>query len=63
VLTKSGASVEICDIDSLVVSGMPAARIGDLALAARLAVHQLTPRQTSLEDAFLELTESIGSTS
>ncbi|HEX3901177.1 MAG TPA: ABC transporter ATP-binding protein [Mycobacteriales bacterium] len=63
VLTKSGAAVEVCDIDSLVVSGMRAAQIGDLALAARLAVHQLTPRQTSLEDAFLELTESIGSTS
>jgi ABC-2 type transport system ATP-binding protein len=63
VLTKSGAAVEVCDVDSLVVSGMRAAQIGDLALAARLAVHQLTPRQTSLEDAFLELTESIGSTS
>jgi ABC-2 type transport system ATP-binding protein len=63
VLTKSGAAVEVCDVDSLVVSGMRAAQIGDLALAARIAVHQLTPRRTSLEDAFLELTESIGSTS
>jgi ABC-2 type transport system ATP-binding protein len=62
-LAKAGATVEVCDIDSLVVSGMDSAQIGDLALAARLAVHQLTPRQTSLEDAFLELTESFGSTS
>jgi ABC-2 type transport system ATP-binding protein len=62
-LTKAGAAVEVCDIDSLVVSGMGSAQIGDLALAARLAIHQLTPRQASLEDAFLELTESFGSTS
>lgn len=63
VLTEAGATVEVCDVDSLVVSGMESAQIGDLALAARLAVHQLTPRQTSLEEAFLELTESFGSTS
>ncbi|HWA66178.1 MAG TPA: ABC transporter ATP-binding protein [Mycobacteriales bacterium] len=63
VLIEAGATVEVCDVDSLVVSGMESAQIGDLALAARLAVHQLTPRQTSLEEAFLELTESFGSTS
>jgi ABC-2 type transport system ATP-binding protein len=63
VLTKAGATVEACDVDSLVVTGLCAAQIGDLALDARLAVHQLTPRQTSLEDAFLELTESFGSAS
>jgi ABC-2 type transport system ATP-binding protein len=62
-LTQAGAAVEVCDVDSLVVSGLTAAQIGDLALSARLAVHELTPRQTSLEEAFLELTESLRSTS
>jgi ABC-2 type transport system ATP-binding protein len=62
-LIKAGAAVDVCDIDSLVVSGMTAAQIGDLALSARLAVHELTPRQTSLEEAFLELTESLRSQS
>jgi ABC-2 type transport system ATP-binding protein len=63
VLVKAGATVEACDIDSLVVTGMTAAEIGELALSARIAVHELTPRHTSLEEAFLELTESMRSTS
>jgi ABC-2 type transport system ATP-binding protein len=63
VLTRAGAAIDVCDIDSLVVSGMTAAQIGDLALAGRLAVHELTPRRTSLEEAFLELTESLRSPS
>ncbi|HVT20972.1 MAG TPA: ATP-binding cassette domain-containing protein [Mycobacteriales bacterium] len=63
VLSRAGGSVETCDVDSLVVRGLTAAQIGDLALSARIAVHELTPRQTSLEEAFLELTESLRSTS
>jgi ABC-2 type transport system ATP-binding protein len=63
VLAKAGGVVETCDVDTLVVRALTAVQIGDLALDARVAVHQLTPRQTSLEDAFLELTESFRSAS
>ena len=38
------------------VSGLEAARIGDLAAEHGLRVHELTPRSASLETAFMELT-------
>lgn len=62
-LLAAGATAEARDIDTLQVTGLSSAQIGDIALAARLPVHQLTPQQTSLEDAFLELTESFTSAS
>ncbi len=40
----------------LTVTGMPAARIGELAASASVVLHELTPQLASLEDAFLELT-------
>jgi ABC-2 type transport system ATP-binding protein len=40
----------------LIVTGMPAARIGELAASAGLVLHELTPQLASLEEAFLELT-------
>ena len=43
------------------VAGLTPAEIGDAALAAGLAVHELTPRRGSLEEAFLDLIESEGS--
>ncbi|MFE0133141.1 ATP-binding cassette domain-containing protein [Streptomyces sp. NPDC059037] len=55
VLTAEGASVHIQD-DLLTVTGLPAARIGELALQHRVLLHELTTRTASLEDAFLELT-------
>jgi ABC-2 type transport system ATP-binding protein len=41
----------------LLVSGLPAAAIGDVALANGCAVHELAPRQASLEEAFTEITK------
>ena len=38
------------------VRGLPAARIGDLALASGIALHHLAPARASLEQAFMELT-------
>jgi ABC-2 type transport system ATP-binding protein len=38
------------------VAGLSAAAIGDLALANGLAIHELTPQQASLEEAFMDLT-------
>ncbi len=36
--------------------GLTAEQIGDLAAGEGIAVHELTPQQASLEDAFMELT-------
>jgi ABC-2 type transport system ATP-binding protein len=41
---------------ALVVEGVDAARIGDIAFAAGVPLHELSPRSTSLEEAFLALT-------
>ena len=41
---------------ALVVTGLPAPRIGEVAAAARIVLHELTPRLPSLEEAFMELT-------
>ncbi|MGB6456494.1 MAG: ATP-binding cassette domain-containing protein [Streptosporangiaceae bacterium] len=40
----------------LTVTGVPAARIGELAASAAIVLHELTPQLATLEDAFLELT-------
>ncbi len=60
VLARAGGVVEMRDIDALVVSGLTSAQVGDLALRSKVLLHQLTPQRASLEDAFLELTESLG---
>jgi ABC-2 type transport system ATP-binding protein len=44
------------DAPVLIVSGVPAARIGELAASSGIVLHELTPQLASLEDAFLELT-------
>jgi ABC-2 type transport system ATP-binding protein len=41
---------------TLLVHDLDAAAIGDAALAARVALHELTPVEASLEDAFMALT-------
>ena len=38
------------------MTGIPAARIGELAASSSIVLHELTPQLASLEDAFLELT-------
>jgi ABC-2 type transport system ATP-binding protein len=40
----------------LSVTGMEAQRIGELAAASGIVLHELTPRLASLEEAFMELT-------
>jgi len=40
----------------LTVSGMRAARVGEIAASAQIVLHELTPQLGTLEDAFLELT-------
>jgi ABC-2 type transport system ATP-binding protein len=55
-LTARGATVTPQDDGALVVTGLDAAAIGDLAAGAGLALHALVPRQASLEDVYLDLT-------
>jgi ABC-2 type transport system ATP-binding protein len=41
---------------TLTVTGLPAARIGEVAASGSVVLHELTPLLGTLEDAFLELT-------
>ncbi|MGW1183308.1 ABC transporter ATP-binding protein [Streptomyces drozdowiczii] len=54
-LTAEGASVT-GDGDRLAVTGLPAERVGELALRHRVLLHELTTLGASLEEAFMELT-------
>jgi ABC-2 type transport system ATP-binding protein len=42
--------------DALRVTGLAAPRIGEIAAAAGIVLHELTPQLASLEEAFMELT-------
>jgi len=58
-LEHAGAAVVVPDVaheGSLEVTGLDAAAIGEIALTAGVAVHELTPVASTLEDAYLELT-------
>ncbi|MGW5777817.1 ABC transporter ATP-binding protein [Streptomyces sp. NPDC003863] len=54
-LLGEGAEVEE-EAGLLTVTGLPAARVGELALEHRVLLDQLTTRTASLEEAFMELT-------
>ncbi|MCY1137064.1 ATP-binding cassette domain-containing protein [Actinoplanes sp. Pm04-4] len=55
-LSAAGATVRDGLESSLVVSGMSAADIGQLAAYHGVALSELTPQRVSLEEAFMELT-------
>ncbi|GGV35033.1 multidrug ABC transporter ATP-binding protein [Actinomadura cremea] len=55
VLSGEGGKVTAAD-GALTVANLEAPRIGELAAAEGLVLHELTPRRGSLEDAFMELT-------
>jgi ABC-2 type transport system ATP-binding protein len=55
-LAGIGATVTRPATDVLEVVGPTAAGIGDLARDLRLSVHGLTPRQVSLEEAYMDMT-------
>jgi ABC-2 type transport system ATP-binding protein len=56
VLLAAGAGVSSDEPGVLRVTGAGAERVGDLARDHRIAVHELTPRRASLEEAYLDLT-------
>ncbi|MDQ1399715.1 MAG: type transport system ATP-binding protein [Acidimicrobiaceae bacterium] len=55
-ISAAGGQVATEDDGGLVVSGLGAPRIGELAARDGLVLHELTPQLASLEEAFMELT-------
>ncbi|HEY6472098.1 MAG TPA: ATP-binding cassette domain-containing protein [Acidimicrobiales bacterium] len=55
-LTKAGLRPSVEDDGAIVVTGLAAAQVGEIAAGAALTLHELTPVRASLEDAFMELT-------
>jgi len=55
-LAGDGVVVTGLDDGRLEVAGLSAAQIGDAALEHRIALHELTTQQASLEEAFMDLT-------
>jgi len=55
-LRTAQATVETTADGALQVLGLKSERIGEIAAAARLVLHELTPLQVSLEEAFMDVT-------
>jgi len=55
-LAANGAAVTAGPDGGLSITGLDSGRIGDLAAAHGIALHELTPRHASLEEAYMELT-------
>ena len=56
-LTDKGATVRADGDEALLVTRLGMAEIGDLAFDNGIRVHELSPIQASLEQAFMELTK------
>lgn len=59
-LTRAGGEVTVDGDGALLVTGLDCPRVGDLAAAGQVTLHELSPRLASLEDAFMELTRDSG---
>ena len=57
-LTASNATFTSTEPDLLIVNGLLAPRIGELAAAEGIVLHELTPTVGSLEDAYMKLTQN-----
>jgi ABC-2 type transport system ATP-binding protein len=55
---REGGIVIPAEDGALRVTNLEAPRIGELAAAHRLVLHELTPQRASLEEAFMELTRA-----
>ena len=56
VLAGAGVEVIVLEAGLLEVRGLTAEQVGEEAAAARIVLHELTPHQASLEEAFMDLT-------
>jgi ABC-2 type transport system ATP-binding protein len=59
-VVAAGGAVEIGDNGALEVTDMWARRIGEIAAREQFVLHELTPHTHSLEEVFLQLTDSKG---
>jgi len=57
-LRAAEVTVETSDGGALQVHGLKSERIGEIAAAAGLVLHELTPLQVSLEEAFMDVTHT-----
>lgn len=55
-LLRRDVQVQSTEEGLLQVSGLTGEQIGEIALAARIVISELTPREASLEEAFMSLT-------
>ncbi len=55
-IERAGAQVSRGEEGVLIVSGLSAAQVGDLAFSAGLPLHELAPHAASLEEVFLQMT-------
>ena len=55
-LQGAGIAVDLKDAATLTTTEAPAARIGEIAAANGVVLHELTTIRASLEEAYLELT-------
>ncbi len=55
-LLGRGAKVRVEDDGAVLVSGMTAPEVGELATRRSITLYELTPMRASLEDAFMQLT-------
>jgi ABC-2 type transport system ATP-binding protein len=55
-VAAAGGTVQDAGTGTLTVRGLSAGQIGDLAFDNAVRLHELTPAQASLEEAFMELT-------
>jgi ABC-2 type transport system ATP-binding protein len=58
-LQREGASVTYDGPDSADVYGADAPAVGELAASLGIALHELAPQSSSLEEAFLEGTKAV----
>lgn len=56
-LRADGGTVVVVEADTLTVTGTSIERVGEIAARAGVVLHELRARTTTLEEAFLELTE------
>lgn len=58
-LTAHGGRCETLEPETMQVYGLTPERIGELAAAGQMVLHELTPVQVSLEDAFMSITREL----
>jgi len=55
-LAGADVAMRSSEHDVLEITGVPSARIGEVAAARGIVLHELTPQKASLEDAYMRLT-------